>query len=109
MQSLAQIEPLFKQLKNQFDEKNKVLHQTRSELFKADTELKTMQIEKDQSALLLPEEIFELDEEIVRLEEENQELQDLVSVLSGQQIDSDAAKRKKKVKKASPPDEQLLF
>lgn len=109
MQSLAQIEPLFKQLKNQFDEKNKVLHQTRSDLFKADTELKTLHIEKEQSAQFIPEEIIQLDEELVRLEEENQELQDLVSVLSGQQIDSDAAKRKKKVKKAPPPEEQLLF
>lgn len=109
MQTLAQIEPLFKQLKNQFDEKNKVLHQTRSELFKADTALQALQIEKEQSALLIPDEVSQLDEEITRLEEENQELQDLVSVLSGQQIDPDAAKRKKKVKKAPPPDEQLLF
>ncbi len=109
MQSLAQIEPLFKQLKNQFDEKNKVLHQTRSDLFKADTELKTLHIEKEQSASIIPAEIVQLDEEIVRLEEENQELLDLVSILSGQQIDSDPAKRKKKVKKASPPEEQLLF
>lgn len=109
LQSLIQIEVLFKQLKKQFEEKNQILHETRCDLFKADTELQTLRMEKKelQSEPISKEflkELSFLEDEAARLEEENQLLQDLVSHLQTE----DAARRKKKVKTNSE-DVPLLF
>lgn len=89
LQTLSQIEPLFNQLKKQFEEKNQILHQTRSEFFKADTELQTLRMEREQNLLQLNpvpkdllEELANSEEEIERLEEENKELLELVTLLN---------------------------
>jgi len=113
MLHLSQIEPLFKQLKKQFDEKNQILHETRSVYFKADTELQRLKIEK--AALELnpvpkevERELENLGEQILALEEENQELQELICILTD--TPSDAAKRKKKLKTPrASPEQELLF
>lgn len=111
--SLAQVEPLFKQLKKQFEEKNEILHQTRSQLFKADTELQKLRMERDQIALQfnpLPQEIGQevevLDLQIHHLEEENRELQEIITLLSSSEP---APQRKKKVKTPPASDQTLLF
>ncbi len=109
---LSQIEPLFRQLKKQFEEKNHVLHQARSDLFKTDAELQKLKIEKAALELNpLPKEVEQeleqLTAQILLLEEENRELQDLVTILTD--TSSDAAKRKKKVKTESNPTEQTLL
>jgi chromosome segregation ATPase len=87
VKKLSQIEPLFKQLKKQFEEKDQVLHQARKSLFKVETELEKVKIEK--SALELnsipKEETAELEAlsvQIATLEEENKELGELVTLLS---------------------------
>ncbi len=101
MLQLSQIEPLFAQLKKQFEEKHQILSQTRAELFKTDTELQKMKMDQERLDLdpvvqKLEAEIGVLGEEILSLEEENLELQDVISVLTD--VSSDAEKRKKKVK-----------
>ncbi len=112
MMHLSQIEPLFKQLKKQFDEKTNILHQTRVDLFRTDTELQQLKIER--SALDLqpvPKEVENelkiLTEEILILEEENRELQEIVTLLT--ENPQDAAKRKKKLKTLSNLDQEFLF
>ncbi len=112
--SLAQIEPLYLQLKKQFEEKNQLLHQTRSQLFKIDTELQAVRLEREQIDLLPEEEIVALEQEITTVEEENRQLYELIAVLN----ESVASKtgsffevmypRKKKVKTKSE-DVPLLF
>lgn len=110
---LSQIESLFKQLKMQFEEKNQILHEARTQLFKTDTELQKLKIEKAALELTpLPKEVEEeLQQQTVQisdLEEENQELQELITILSDPS--SDAAKRKKKVKmERAIPEQELLF
>jgi chromosome segregation ATPase len=112
MLHLSQIEPLFKQLKKQFEEKDQVLHQARTDLFKIDTELQKLQIEK--AALEfnpipkeVEEELQQLSAQIIELEEENRELQELISILN--ENPTDAAKRKKKLKTTSSSDQDYLF
>jgi hypothetical protein len=113
MVHLSQIEPLFKQLKKQFDEKNQILHETRSVYFKADTELQKLKMEKAALELNpLPKEVQNelesLSEQVSALEEENQELQELISILTD--TPSDAAKRKKKLKtQRTSPEQEFLF
>jgi hypothetical protein len=131
MNQLLQMELLYKQLKVQFEEKTQVLHQTRSALFKAETELQTLNLEKSENSALLPEplskELSQLDEEIENLRGENRELQELVthlterlpqashrtplpkvkSSLEETLRESLLPKRKKKAKKATEQD--LLF
>lgn len=106
---LSQIEPLFSQLKKQFEEKNQVLHQTRSDLFKANTELQKLQIDRDECNPLpkeIEEELEELSAQVQSLDEENRELQELVSFLNSDSPD----RRKKKLKtKCRSPDQTLLF
>jgi chromosome segregation ATPase len=108
---LSKIEPLYRQLKQQFEEKNHILHEARSSLFKVETELQRLKIEKAALELQpLPKEVERelqgLTEEIARLEEENRELEELVSHLS---LDS-AESRKKKVKiKQSSLEQPFLF
>lgn len=112
MMNLSQIEPLFKQLKKQFEEKNQVLYQTRTDLFKTDTELQKLRMEKAALELSpipkeVEEEIHGLSAQILALEEENQQLQELVSILT--ENPQDAAKRKKKLKIPTSPEQELLF
>lgn len=104
VKALSQIEILFKQLKAQFAEKNEVLHNTRSELFHTYTALEALKIDRSSNELLvspIPQEIIsefvELDTQISDLQKENEELQNLVSVLS-LTTTSETAKRKKKSK-----------
>jgi DNA repair exonuclease SbcCD ATPase subunit len=111
--SLSEIEALYKQLRTQFEEKNSILHKTRVQLFRADTELETLKMEKEQRELLInpiPEEMRRefsaLEEELDSLEKENEELEDLVSTLTENPIDS-PSRRKKKVK--MDPDQKFLF
>lgn len=105
---LSQIEPLFKQLKQQFEEKNQILHQTRADLFKADTEVQRLRMEKAAIDLQpLPKEVEKELETLTRqlevLEEENREMQEVITVLSA------PTERKKKVKMQPPADQTLLF
>ena len=111
--SLSEIEPLYKQLRAQFEEKNEILHQTRAELFRADTQLQALGMEKEQKELLanpineeMRRELSSLEEELSYLEQENEELEDLVSSLTESSIDS-PPRRKKKLK--TDPDQELLF
>lgn len=110
---LAKIEPLYRQLKKQFEEKNQILHQVRSDLFKTDTELQKIKIEQAALALNpLPKEVEEemelLANQVGALEEENRELQDLVSLLNNSQSEQARPKKKLKMKSASP-EQDLLF
>jgi hypothetical protein len=113
MLHLSQIEPLFNQLKKQFDEKNQILHETRSVYFKADTELQRLKMEKAALELSpLPKEVERelesLSGQVLALEEENQELLELISILTD--TPSDAAKQKKKLKmQRVSSDQELLF
>lgn len=96
---LSQIEPLFKQLKKQFEEKNQILHQVRSDLFKSDTELQRLRLEKEAFDLNpvpkeVEKEVQDLSAQILALEEENQQLHELITVLS----DSSGAAPKQKKK-----------
>lgn len=80
------IEPLFKQLKKQFEEKSQVLHETRAQLFKADTELQALRMEKAALDLApVPKEVEsqlgEWGQQVIHLEEENRELQLLITTL----------------------------
>jgi hypothetical protein len=80
LEALLQIEPKFRQLRDQFEERNEILHLTRSQLFKADTELQKLKMEKEEAELnAVP---MEFAFQIERLEEENQQLQELVTLLS---------------------------
>lgn len=109
IQHLSQIEPLFKQLKEQFKEKNQLLHEVRSDLFRTDTELQRLKIEKEALDLTpipkeLEEELEGLTLQLKGLQEENDELQDLVTFLS------EPSERKKKVKtRQSSSSQTLLF
>jgi len=91
------IEPLYRQLKVQFEEKNNILHQTRAKLFQTDTELQTLKQTIYNQALIedpmppaLRGEVEEIEKENTALSEENDLLQDLVSHLMGE----DALKKK---------------
>lgn len=81
--ALLQIEPKYRQLRDQFEERNVVLHETRAQLFHTDTELQTLRIENEEISLnpIPAEVVFELE----RLDEENQQLQELVTILSADQ------------------------
>lgn len=112
--ALSQIEPLFKQLKKQFEEKNQILHETRSELFKMDTELQNLRIEKGEAALRfnpIPnevcEEMEELDGESRQLVEENRELEEIITLLLQKTPSKAAPQRKKKV--TMTPEQGSLF
>jgi hypothetical protein len=86
VQDLAKTEALYRQLKTQFEEKNHVLQETRALLFKAETELQTRALEKEEQSTFLPEELRgeldRCDQEMAELQEENRHLQDLVTELT---------------------------
>jgi DNA repair exonuclease SbcCD ATPase subunit len=111
MVHLSQMEPLLKQLRKQFEEKAQVLQETRTHLFRTDTELQKALLEKTALELSsfpeMEQELQVLGEQVEALEEENEQLQELVSALTDNS--PDAAKRKKKVKTQTPPEQELLF
>lgn len=81
--------PVLSQLRAQFEEKNKVLHETRAALFRTDAELQTIRLEKEQLLLqigVVPKEVLSdlerLESETTLLKEENQQLEEIVSTLS---------------------------
>lgn len=99
-------EPLFKQLKRQFDEKQEVLQKTRAELFKVDTMMQKLQIEKSAWEMgALPKEVEnelqDLGKRVGDLEKENKDLMEIVGVLS------EGGKKKDKVQVVS--EQGLLF
>lgn len=113
IKNLSKVEPLYRQLKAQFAEKNDLLHQTRSELFLADTERQVLKMELERlelsKNLIAPEiisEFSEMEEKIEALVQENEELQSLVTCLSA----SPSLEKPKRKKKASmTPEQSVLF
>lgn len=87
------IEPLYRQLKAQFEEKNNILHQTRVKLFQTDTELQTLkqtiasqELIEDSMPPALRTEVEAIEKENTALSEENRLLQDLVSHLMEEEV-----------------------
>ena len=81
------MEPLYKQLRAQFEEKNEMLHRTRAELFHTDTQLQALKIEKEQGGWIIDplteamqKEIAAYEDEIARLEHENLALEYLITM-----------------------------
>jgi len=90
LQAAAQKEVLYLELRKQFDEKNRVLHRTRVELFQANTALEAFCLEQEQQKAgqmsdaerVLSNELVDLEQERQNLEQENEKLFDLVTLLS---------------------------
>jgi hypothetical protein len=85
-EELHQLQCLYKQLKAQFEERNQVLHQTRANLFKIDTELQTLRLQNELDLQQEPfqeivQELDELEKEASSLKEENQELEATITYL----------------------------
>lgn len=76
------IEPLYRQLKEQFEKKNEILHETRGALFRAETELASLQKEKEEWGMTTDPLAQDLLGELARLEEENASLQKIIGDLS---------------------------
>jgi hypothetical protein len=84
-----QTEISFRELKKQFEEKSNILDQTRSKLFRADSELLALKKEKEDelrrvnpTELTLIDQLTKAEEEKKKLETELFSLQQLVSELS---------------------------
>jgi chromosome segregation ATPase len=92
LQAVAHKEALYQELRKQFDEKNRVLHQTRVELFKTDTALQAMRLEQEQQKefeisdveRVLSNELEDLEQERQMLEQENEKLFELATLLSNE-------------------------
>lgn len=89
IQALTEVSVRYRQLQSQFEERNRILHETRKSLFKADTELQTIRIEKEErgldSGILSREWLAELDHltvEVTALRQENEELEAIVTHLT---------------------------
>lgn len=98
VKALTAVETLYKQLRAQFAEKNETLHETRAVLFRTDTQLQTLQLEKEQRELHfdpVPKEVQRelslLEKERAALEEENRTLQELITHL----MESSPSQKKK--------------
>ena len=118
LEESANIEALYRQLKSQFEEKNQILHETRSQLFHVDTELQTIRqeleqkdLEHDPLSFELREELHHIEEEIQFLQEENLQLYDLVTHLMNTNEIDPLKIVKKKMKKISFdfPEQGRLF
>lgn len=88
LKKAAQVEALYQQLRAQFEEKNTVLHDTRAQLFHADTELQKLRMEKEQKDLgkdplegHIEEVVIALEQQISDLQSENEELQEMIAQL----------------------------
>ncbi len=103
----GQYEQLYKQLKGQFEEKNNLLHQTRKELFRADTELQTLKLEMENEALQMNPLSESVRADIDQALDEHKLLEELVSHLMHTSAEGGAKKPKKKVEDSSAQD--LLF
>lgn len=100
-QGLSRFELMYQQLRKQFEEKSKVLHAARQELFYKETELEAVKIEKEQLALAVDPMILPLEQEIEELvgetgvlKEENNQLEQLIGELLTQQPKPAARKKK---------------
>lgn len=85
LKAMGQKEAQYLELKKQFEEKNQILHQTRAELFRADTALQAINIERENAPfeeMALIRETSTLEDELDALEKENGQLIELVSLLS---------------------------
>lgn len=112
-QELKKAEILLKQLKKQFEDKQKVLSTTRKELFLANEQLEKIKKDKELKELDETQEVKDLylqigefEEEIVRLEEENLDLQEIVTstmVESQTKVKDVNSKLKKKMKEKKKP------
>lgn len=93
---LTRTEDLYLQLRQQFEEKNEILHKTRQELFAAQTALEAEALEKTQEDPVF----WKAERDWHALEEENQQLQQLITFLNGQVALTEKQKpiRKKKSK-----------
>lgn len=87
--ALTETQALYFQLKKQFEEKNRVLHETRQELFRAETALQAAQIDQRWEEVEFPlfesmlvSEVVLLEEEKRGLESENAELSQIIGMLS---------------------------
>jgi chromosome segregation ATPase len=118
LEQYRRLELLYRQLKAQFEEKNQILHQTRVQLFHADTELQTIQQklqEKDLEHNPVSKEVYleieAVEEENSVLCQENQELQDLVSHLMQYVPNEISPSVKKKMKRSvyHSPEQASLF
>ena len=85
---MGAVEAKYRQLKNQFEEKSRILDDTRSSLFKIDTELLTLRMEMDERAFAMDPLCVEMEkaldgmnEEISALEQENRDLQEVATHL----------------------------
>ncbi len=115
LRALAQSQAMYFELRKQFEEKGGVLHQTRSELFRAETSLQALQLDRQRKAQEVPaleqilaEELSRLAEEHADLEAENEHLFELIGVLSSS-AEKPAPKPRKKKVIAKRSEGELLF
>ncbi len=79
---LARAEGLYRQLREQFDEKTKILSQTRQELFRTVGKLEALEVENHLNAFE-PEEILYLEKALATLEHEQREMESELTSLEG--------------------------
>ena len=82
------VEVRHRQLKNQFEEKSRILDETRSALFKIDTELLTLRMEMEEKTLAIDPLYIQMEkaldgmnEEMSALQQENRDLQEVATHL----------------------------
>ncbi len=102
----ANTDAMYQQLREQFEEKNKVLHETRAQLFHTDTEFQTVKrelenktLDVDPLAVVVREELAKLEEINRDLDLENRQLQEVVSQLMAKEKDLSASAISPRVKK----------
>ncbi len=86
---LSETQALYFQLKKQFEEKTKILHQTRKELFRTETALQAVQREQKWEVMefplfetILSSQVTQLESEKLFLETENADLEEIIGLLS---------------------------
>ena len=86
---IKHIEGVYKQLRGQFNEKNDMLHKTRSSLFSKENELLALKKEREHSHVLsedlhgrLEQDLVEVSQEEENLEQEMEILEDIIAILS---------------------------
>jgi len=107
---------LYMQLREQFEEKSEILHQTRKELFEVEGKLIALQKENQQNMfdfnpgeLFLIQQLKEAEEQCQGLESEVETLQNLVSSLLAKKKTSQPKKRKVKEEEPVAADLELNF
>lgn len=83
---IGAVEARHRQLKQQFEEKSRILDETRSTLFKIDAELSTLRMEMDEKAfavdplcVAMEKTLDGMEEEMSALEQENRDLQEIAA------------------------------